>query len=85
MHEIAMVEELVNKLKEEAEKHKDAKISNIKVTIDKDDHLTPDNLKFLFEKMSKGTKVEGAYLLIEEAKGEGGLKIDSIEIEYSEK
>lgn len=65
MHELAVTEHIIRISKEEAEKHKAAKVKEIRIKVGAMSGLIPDCIQFYFDMASEGTIVEGAVLKIE--------------------
>ena len=66
MHELSIIESIVDIIIAEMPKHSLTKIETISLRIGKMRQVVPDALHFGFECISKNTPMEGARLLIEE-------------------
>jgi hydrogenase nickel incorporation protein HypA/HybF len=64
MHEISIVEGLIDIVKETAAQHSLSKVTGIKLCIGTMRQVVPDALKFAFEIVGKGTVAEGAQIFI---------------------
>ena len=65
MHEIALVESIIDIVSTEMKKHNITKVETIKLRIGEMSHVMPDALIFGFDVLSKETSLEGARLIIE--------------------
>jgi hydrogenase nickel incorporation protein HypA/HybF len=65
MHEIAIVESIIDIVSSEMKKHNMTRVETIKLKIGEMSHIMPDALTFGFDISSKGTPLEGAKLIIE--------------------
>lgn len=64
MHEVSIVEGLVDILKETAQQHGLTKITGVKLRIGAMRQIVPEALRFAFEIVGKGTVAEGATVTI---------------------
>jgi hydrogenase nickel incorporation protein HypA/HybF len=64
MHEVSIVEGLIDILKETAQQHGLTKITGVKLRIGAMRQIVPDALEFAFEIVGKGTIAEGASITI---------------------
>jgi len=78
MHEWGLVDELVKKVIAEAEKHKLKKVTKIFLALGKDDHITAENLNFIFQSLAKDTLADKSKLEIKQFSGKG-IILESIE------
>ena len=74
MHEIAIVESIIDIVSTEMKKHNMTKVETIKLRIGEMSHVMPDALFFSFDISSKGTPLEGAKLIIETVPTKGRCK-----------
>jgi len=74
MHEIAIVESIIDIISTEMKKHNITKVDTIKLRIGEMSHVMPDALTFSFDVSSKGTSLEGAKLIIETVPTKGRCK-----------
>ena len=65
MHEISIVDSIINIIMAEMPKHNLAKIESIKLRIGEMRRVVPDTLLFAFDVLSRDTPLEGAKLIIE--------------------
>lgn len=65
MHEISLVENIIDIVSAEMRKYNITKVNNIKLRIGEMSHVVPDALIFAFGTMSKDTSLEDAELIIE--------------------
>jgi len=70
MHEMSIVANLLDILKEEATKAGARRITGIRLRVGKLSGFEPDHLRFAFELASKGTIAEGASISLEEVDAE---------------
>jgi hydrogenase nickel incorporation protein HypA/HybF len=71
MHEMALTENIVEILAEEARKQGFARVRVVRLEIGAMAHVEPEALRFCFDAVSRGTVAEGATLDIIRPKGEG--------------
>ena len=71
MHEISLVENIIDIVTSEMQKHSITKVSVIRLRIGEMSHAVPEALTFGFEMMSKDTPLEGAELVIESVPTKG--------------
>lgn len=76
MHEIALMEDLVRTVAEEAG---DARVHVVRLVVGRESCASPHALAFCFEVCARGTKLEGASLDIVETDG-GELRLREIEV-----
>lgn len=69
MHELAIVEDLMNTVVQSAQEHKLQRVKSIKIVVGKKTAALPDSLQFCFEALSPETILAGARLEIEETPG----------------
>ena len=74
MHEIAIVESIIDIISTEMKKHNMTRVETIKLRIGEMSHVMPDALTFSFDVSSKGTSLEGAKLIIETVPTKGRCK-----------
>lgn len=74
MHEIALVESIIDIVNTEMKKYNMAKVATIKLRIGEMSHAMPEALVFSFDTSSKGTALEGAKLVIEIVPAKGKCK-----------
>ncbi len=65
MHEITIVENIIDIVSAEMKKHNITKLETIKLRIGEMSSIMPDALVFSFDVLSKETQLEGAKLIIE--------------------
>jgi hydrogenase nickel incorporation protein HypA/HybF len=65
MHELPVTESIVRIAVEEAEKHNVKRINNIKLKVGELSGLVSECIQYYFDIISKGTKAEGAKLIID--------------------
>ena len=65
MHELSVTENIIKICSEEAEKHNVNRVKQIKLKVGKLSGLVPESIKYYFDIASKGTRVEGAELNIQ--------------------
>lgn len=66
MHEFGIAGEILNVVHSEAAKHEAKKVTVVTVRVGVLRGIVPENLRFLFEGLARGTIAEGAPLVIEE-------------------
>lgn len=71
MHEISLVENIIDIITLEMQKYNIAKVSVIRLRIGEMSHVVPEALIFGFNAMSKDTPLEGAELAIERVPTKG--------------
>ena len=69
MHELAIVEDLMNTVVQSAQERKLKRVKSIKIVVGKKTSALPDSLQFCFEALSPETILAGARLEIEETPG----------------
>jgi hydrogenase nickel incorporation protein HypA/HybF len=74
MHEIAIVESIIDIISTEMKKHNMTRVETIKLRIGEMSNIMPDALTFGFEVLSKGTPLENAKLIIENVPIRGQCK-----------
>jgi hydrogenase nickel incorporation protein HypA/HybF len=74
MHEIAIVESIIDIISTEMKNHNMARVETIRLRIGEMSHIMPDALIFSFDVSSKGTPLEGAKLIIETVPTKGRCK-----------
>lgn len=74
MHEIAIVESIIDIISTEMKKHNMTKVDTIKLRIGEMSHVMSDALTFSFGISSKGTPLDGAKLIIETVPTKGRCK-----------
>jgi len=74
MHEIALVESIIDIVIAEMKKHNMTKVETIKLRIGEMSHVMPDALVFSFGVSSEGTLLEDAKLVIEIVPTKGRCK-----------
>ena len=65
MHELSIIESIINIILEEMPKHNITKVESISLKIGEMRQVIPEALHFGFECLSKDTPLEGAELIIE--------------------
>lgn len=65
MHELAITQNIIEISSEEAEKHNAQKVKEIRIRVGELSGLIPDCIQYYFDIASKGTRVEGAKLIID--------------------
>jgi len=80
MHEISLIENIIDIITSEMRKYNITKVSIIRLRIGKMSHVVPEALTFGFEAMSKDTPLEGAELVIENVPTKG--RCDNCETEF---
>jgi hydrogenase nickel incorporation protein HypA/HybF len=71
VHEISLVESIVELIEEERRKHVFSRVCMIRLSIGALGHAEPEALRFCFDAVTTGTIVHGARLEIETVAGEG--------------
>ncbi len=71
MHEMALTENIVEIVQEEARRHGFDRVRVVRLEIGALSHVEPEALSFCFEAIARGTVAEGAALDIIRAPGEG--------------
>jgi len=71
MHEISLIENIIEIITSEMRKYNITKVSVIRLRIGEMSHVVPEALTFGFEMMSKDTPLEGAELVIESVPTKG--------------
>lgn len=71
MHELSMVQEILNVLKAQAKKHDLKKVTKVRLSMGEYSTIKPSHLNSCFEMLSKGSIFEGAAIEIEKASGDG--------------
>lgn len=69
MHELAIVEDLINTVQDSALEHNLKIVKKVKIVVGKNTAALADSLQFCFEALSPGTIMEGASLEIAETPG----------------
>ena len=80
MHELAIAQDIVKQVEDEARRHGVSEVKALHVRMGSRAFASRDSLEFCLRASSEGTVAEDARLCIEEA-GQGGIVLDSIEIE----
>lgn len=70
MHELSMVQELFNVLKEQAKKHDVKKVTKVKLTMGEYSTVEPSHLKSCFDLLAQGSIFENAEIEIEKTSGD---------------
>ncbi len=83
MHEVGIVQELIEEITSQAKKQNAGKVTRVKVKTGKLEELTSDSFRFWFEQLSKGTISEGAELDLISTDNEG-VYLEHIEMEVTE-
>lgn len=79
MHEAGVVEDLIESIAQASKNAKDGqKIKKVYIRLGKSAGLTEASLRFWFEYLGRGTKLEGAILELSQVEG-GEVAVDSIE------
>ena len=84
MHEVGIVEDLIEELKTQAKTKNATKITKIKVKIGKTEHVTPESFRFWFDKLSKEGIACGAIVEFDTEGIEEGVYLESVEMETDE-
>ncbi len=71
MHEMALCEGVVSLVEDEAARHAFSRVKSITLEIGMLGHVEPEAMLFCFDAVSRGTRAEGATLLIERIEGAG--------------
>lgn len=71
MHELALTENIVDILEEEARKQGFSRVRVVRLRVGAFAHVEPEALSFCFDAVSRGSVAEGAELDIIRAPGEG--------------
>ena len=71
MHEMSLCEGVVGLVEDEAARHAFTHVRSITLEIGVLAHVEPEAMRFCFDAVSRGTKAEGAILLIERIPGAG--------------
>ena len=71
MHEMALCEGVVSLVEDEASRHAFGRVKSIVLELGALGHVEPEAMLFCFEAVSRGTKAEGARLVIERIPGAG--------------
>ena len=66
MHEVAVIEEIVESVREEIKKYPGAKVESVSLRIGKLRQFVPEIMKFCYDVAGKGTELEGSTLLLTE-------------------
>ena len=66
MHEVSVIEEIVETVREEIKKYPGAKVESVSLRIGKMRQFVPDIMKFCYDVASKGTALDGSILLLTE-------------------
>jgi len=74
MHEISLVESIINIVLDEMPKYNITKVINITLKIGEMRQVVPDALRFGFEIMSQNTPLEGAEIIVENVPTKGRCK-----------
>ena len=81
MHEVGITEDLIRTIEDTTKNSKDVKqVKKVYIRLGKSMGLTEDILKFWFQQLSRGTKLEGATLESSLVDGKE-IVVDSIEVE----
>ena len=81
MHEAGIVEDLIESIGQASKNTKDwQKIKKVYIRLGKSAGLTESSLRFWFEYLGQGTKLEGATLELSEVEG-NEVTVDSLEVE----
>ncbi|MBU0599510.1 hydrogenase maturation nickel metallochaperone HypA [bacterium] len=83
MHEVGIVQELIEEIKSQAKKQNAGKVTKVKVKTGKLEELTLDSFRFWFEQLSKGTVAEGAEIMLTVTNDEG-VYLEHVEMEIDE-
>jgi hydrogenase nickel incorporation protein HypA/HybF len=75
MHEISLIESIIEIITAEMPKHNITRVEAIKLRIGEMRQVVPDVLLFGFEVLSKGTPLEGAELIVENVSMKGHCRI----------
>jgi len=71
MHEMSLVESIVELVEDEGRKQDFLRVRMIRLAVGALGHAEPEALRFCFDAITKGTIVDGARLEIERVPGEG--------------
>ncbi len=80
MHEVHLVENLIENVITKAKDGNHEKVAAINVILGKDSHVTDENLKFLMDLRCKDTVAEGASINVKQAEGRN-VFVESIDVE----
>jgi len=85
MHEMSLMEALVDLVEEEARKHQAQRVSAIRVAVGALSHVDPDALRFCFDAVTHGSMCEGARFDMIEVPGTGWCLDCGKEVAISER
>ena len=80
MHELHIVENLIENVITKSKEGNHKKVIAINVTLGKDSHINDENLKFLMELRCKETVADGACINVKHAEGKN-VFVESIDVE----
>ncbi len=80
MHELHIVENLIENVITKTKEGKHKKVVAINIALGKDSHVNDENLKFLMELRCKETVAEGARINVKHAEGKN-VFVESIDVE----
>lgn len=81
MHELGIIDELINSIKDKIKDRKDfSRIKKVYLKLGKNANVTEDSLRFWFENHSKGTMCEGAMLEVT-LTDDKAITVDSLEVD----
>ena len=75
MHEISLIESIIEIIASEMPKHNITSVETIKLRIGEMRQVVPDVLLFGFQVLSKGTPLEGAELIVENVSMRGHCRL----------
>ena len=85
MHEVGILQGLMEEIISQAKKQNAVKVTRVKVKTGKLEELTLDSFCFWFEQLSKGTIVDGAELVLTNTTDEeAGVYLEEMEVERDE-
>ncbi|MGE5543004.1 MAG: hydrogenase/urease maturation nickel metallochaperone HypA [Bacillota bacterium] len=86
MHEISAARGVLQGILEECSRSGLSRVDRAEVTVNAYDGLSPENLEYWFQSMSRGTKAEGATLVVRVLSGEdeacprpGDIRLDVLQ------
>ncbi len=66
MHEVSVIEELVESVQLEIKPYPERKVKSVSVTMGKMRQFVPEMMRFCYDVASQGTRLEGSQLLLKE-------------------
>jgi hydrogenase nickel incorporation protein HypA/HybF len=83
MHEVSIIEDLIEEVKSLAKRQNAYKVTKLKIKIGKLEHISHDTFNLWFRELSKGSIAEGAKIEIVTSYG-AGVYLESMEMETDE-